>query len=142
MHDTVGSLVIAVYDDEAVAAQDLEDVRHLGPDGLAVVDAGLCLRSRSGWMAWKRRPRRARRHGGLPHAGRAVHFRRGLRRRDVQEVMETLGDGFVAMVAVMKGPGVERLIPELHSDRVIVNQVTSTDIRFRQLVAEHAYVDV
>ena len=142
MRDTVGTLVIAVYDDEAAAARDLAEMRHLGPDSLAVVDAGLCLRSRTGHVSWKRHPRKASRHGGAAHAGRAVHFRRGLRRRDVREVMDTIGDGCVAMVAVMKGPGIEHLVPELHSDRIIVNQVTGTDLRFRQLVAEHAYVDV
>lgn len=143
MPETMGTLVIAVYDDEAVAARDLEDMRALGTeDGLMVVDSGLCLRTRSGRMEWKRRPKQVRRHGGLPHPGRSVHFRRGLRRRDVREVTETLDEGFVAMVAVMKGQGVERIVPDLHSDRIIVNQVTSTDLRFRQLVAEHASADL
>jgi len=138
MPDTMGTLMIAVYDDEAVAARDLEDMRALGSeDGLTVVDAGLCLRDRSGHIDWKRRPKQVRRQRGVVHPGRAIHFRRGLRRRDVMEVAETLQDGFVAMVAVMKGPGVERIVPDLHSDRVIVNQVTGTDMRFRQLVAGH-----
>ncbi|MBA3908201.1 MAG: hypothetical protein H0X35_16195 [Pseudonocardiales bacterium] len=136
MRDKVGSLIVAVYSDDEVAASDFGALHGHVTDGpFEIIDAALVRRDDQGHVEVQKRPsRRSRRIANGRRGGMGVHFRRGLDRRDVFELGKALQLSSVAVVCVGRGLGVEQLIPELNSTDVVVNQITSTDLAFRALL--------
>ncbi len=139
MHDTIASLIVAVYPDREAAEHDFEAVRRQDyAGGFEIVDAALIHTDEHGRVELRKRTKSSWRNWSGSRGGMAVHFRRGLRAEDVRELGEKLVGSSAAMVAVGRGPGVEQVIPGLASVEVVVNQVTGRDLAIRSLLGTYS----
>lgn len=142
MSDSIGSLILAVYPERGLAEEDFEMLQEQGEqDDLEILDATMVFRDEKGRVKVSRQSRRARRREarkGPRRGGRAVHLQRGLHHHDVVGLADTLDHSSVALIAVTKGAGAERLVPLMHSTDLSINRLKTSDLGFRSLLARRA----